>query len=589
VVVTMRAVALDFETHAIDGHVPPEPVGFAYAYSIRRGSYQGFGHPGPNQYSEGLAKGTLRSIERAHDELWFHNAGFDVPVAHRWGVKLPWSKVRDTQILAFLGAPLATPRGLKALCESQLGIKPTERDALWKWIRENVAEARRLGDLRLGAYIAQAPCDLVAPYAAADVTDVLQLRKHWRAWIGTPAYDREHAMLPILDAMRQKGIPIARRRLARDAETWETWLGDAEHWIKERLGLRDIKPSAFVAACEAKGLVDEWIQTRTGGDSIAAESLEKLVVEGKFHDPALVAVWGYRTYLKWMLGTFVRPWLAGGGDFVHPTWHAVFKDYGGAVTGRLSSRPNAQNLPKRLPVFALPPELAGCGLPNIRAYIEAPRGMTFVGVDISQQELRILGHFVPSIGDWYRENPALDLHARVRELIRNVSGTELSRDHVKVVNFCTIYGGGANAISEQARITYGEARTLKRLHGEALPGIARWDWEMHKRSDFFTAGGRRYTSVDGKEYRDRNYAIQGSAADQLKELMIAADEAARSVGGWLPLTAHDELLACVPTERAKEMRAALTQIVESTGVGGSRQMFDVPMRGETYQGKRWVK
>jgi DNA polymerase I-like protein with 3'-5' exonuclease and polymerase domains len=267
----------------------------------------------------------------------------------------------------------------------------------------------------------------------------------------------------------------------------------------------------------------------------------------------------------------------------------VLKDAGGAVTGRLSSRPNAQNLPKHLPEFAVPADLGVGPLPNLRSYIEAPAGMTFVGVDISQQELRILGHFVPSIGDWYRVNPRLDLHARVQKLIRDVSGIELTRDIVKVVNFCTIYGGGANAISNQARIPYADARRFKRLHSDALPGIARWDWEMHKHDRFATAGGRWYPITEGKEYRDKNYAIQGSAADQLKTLMIAAAPIAEALGGWLCLTAHDELLTCVPRERAKEMREALTLLAESTGVGGSREMFDVPMFCETYQGKRWLK
>lgn len=584
----MTTIALDFETHAIDGWRPPKPVGFAAAGSLRGGGwYAGFGHPAENTTCEAKAATTLRAIEQTNDELWFFNAAFDVSVAHAWGVDLPWSKVRDTQILAFLGAPLARPRSLKALCESQLGIKPTERDDLWAWIRENVPEARRKKDV--GAFIAQAPCDKVAPYARVDVLDVLKLRKHFAKWIGTAAFDREHAMLPILDDMRVRGFPIARRRLARDVLVWEGWLSRAETWIKRRLGLREIKPRLFVAACEAKGIVDEWVQTPDGGDSVAAEALEQLVAEGKFHDPELVAVWGYRTYLAWLLNSVARPWLVMDDDFVHPHWHGVMSDRGGAVTGRLSSRPNAQNLPKRVPQWELPKDLKVGPLPNLREYVQAPKGFTFVGVDISQQELRILGHFVPSIGDWYRTDPKTDLHTRVRDLIRDVARTDIPRDRVKVVNFCTIYGGGAQAISRQARIPYHEARTLKKLHGEALPGIARWDWEMHREPSFSTAGGRVYTSVDGKEYRDRNYAIQGSAADQLKVCMIAAHEAARSMGGWLPLTAHDEILACVPTERAAEMRRELVEIVESTGVGGSREMFNVPMRGEAYGGKRWLK
>lgn len=588
----MRAVALDFETEAIEGHRPPKPVGLAVAHSVAKGRYLGWGHPGRNNAEPGEARRLLGSLQRGGAQLWCFNSGFDVPAARAWGVPIPWSQVQDAQILAFLGNPLAPKRGLKALCESELGIKPDERSALWAWIRANIPEARRLKDTgKLGAFIARAPCDLVAPYASRDATLVLALRGHWRSLVGSPAWDREHAVLPILDAMRERGIPIARRRLARDAVVWEGWLADSERWLKRYLGVRDLKPAQVVPALEKLGVVDEWIETPEGGVSLAREALTQLEADGKLRAPEFVQVWGYRAYLAWMIRTFVRPWLASEEEFLHPTWNGVLQEKGGAVTGRLSSRPNVQNLPKleKVPAFKLPSDLRVGPIPNLREYFEAPPGFTFVGVDISQQELRILGHFVPSIGDWYRENPRLDLHTRVRDLIRSVSGTELSRDIVKVVNFCTIYGGGANAISEQGGIPYGDARSFKRLHADALPGIARWDFEMHKQPRFATAGGRWYTPVDGKEYRDRNYAIQGSAADQLKDLMIVVAPIAEALGGWLCLTAHDELLTCVPRERAKEMRAAMERAVAATGVGGEREMFSIPMIGETYGGKRWRK
>lgn len=586
----MRPIALDFETQVIDGHVPPKPVGFASAVTQRRGFYHAFGHPSGNVCTERAAKGRLRQAAAEFDELWFFNAGFDVPVAHRWGVPIPWAQVRDAQILAFLGNPLAPARGLKALCESELGIPATERDDLHRWIRAEIPEARRLKDTRkLGTFIARAPGDLVAPYASRDVTDVLALRAHWRSLARGPAWSREHAMLPILDAMRQRGVPIARRRLARDAVVWEGWLARCEVWLKARLGLRDLKPRLVVAACEAAGIVDEWIETPEGGVSLAAESLARLVVEGKFRDPQLVAVWGYHAYLGWLLRTFVRHWLAGGEDFVHPTWNGVLQERGGAVTGRLSSRPNVQNLPKRVPTFDVPEDVGVGPLPNLRAYVEAPAGFRFVGVDVSQQELRILGHFVPGIGDLYRKDAKLDLHVYAMRLMADASGMQLVRDVGKATNLTTIYGGGARILSERLGISETQARLFKRLHADAFPGIARLRWEMARDGRYATAGGRWYTSVDGKEYRDINYRIQGSAGDQLKECMIAAHGVATTLGGWLPLTAHDELLACVPRERAAEMRRELTAIVESTGLGGSREMFDVPMLGETYEGKRWVK
>ena len=586
----MRSVALDFETEAIEGHRPPRPVGLAVAHSLKSGSYYGWGHPGSNNSTRADAKRRLRAVGDGSHDLWFFNAGFDVPVARHLGVALPWERVRDAQILAFLGNPMARSRSLKGLCESELGVAPAERDALYAYIKAHVPEARRLGHKALGAYISQAPCSQVAPYASVDVLDVLRLREHWRSYARGPAWEREHAMLPILARMRQVGIPLDRRGLVRDAARYEGWLVRCEDWLQKRLGIRELKPSLVVEACESLGIADAWYDTPTGGDSLAKEHLVKLVAEGHFHDPAFVQVWAYRAYLAWTLRTFARPWLATGLDAVHPTWNGVLGDEGGAVTGRLSSRPNVQNLPKRIPQFDVPADLGVGPLPNMRAYFKAPAGYTFVGIDISQQELRVLGHFVPSIGDWYRSDPRFDLHTRVRELIASVAHIDMPRDQVKIVSFCRIYGGGANAISEQAGITMERASEFRDAHRDALPGIQRWDDDvLHKSDTYATVGGRTYKSAPGKAYRDKNYAIQGSSADQLKTILVELEPAARSMHGWVPLTAHDEILTCVPTERASEMRSTLTELVESTGVGKRNAMFDVPMLGETYQGKRWVK
>mgnify|MGYP001347422365 CR=1 FL=1 len=584
----MRSVAIDFETEAIDGWRPPEPVGLAIAHSTRAGKYYGWGHQGHNNSTKSHARERLRRVAYTH-RIWCFNAGFDIPVA-RLGMDLPipWDRVCDAQILAFLGNPLARARSLKGLCESELGVAPGERDALYRWIQAHVPEARRLGTKRLGAYISRAPCDQVAPYARVDVLDVLRLRDHWAPLTRGPAWEREHAMLPVLNDMRVRGIPINRRLLARDAKVYEGWLVRCEGWLLARLGIRELKPSLVVAACERLGMTDSWYDTATG-PSLAKEHLNKLVAEGNFKDATFVAVWSYRLYLAWALQTFVRVWLASGEDSIHPTWSGVLGDAGGAVTGRLSSRPNAQNLPKRVPVFDVPADLGVGPLPNLREYIEAPAGWALVGIDVSQQELRILGHFEPTIGDMYRGNPRIDLHVVAMQKMSEAAGVTLDRDTGKATNLTTIYGGGAPVLSDRLGITEDQARTFKAAHAKAFPGIAKLRSAMELAGRYETAGGRWYESVSGKAYRDINYRIQGSAADQLKAIMLEAHAAARSMGGWIPLTAHDEILTCVPTKRASEMRSMLTELVESTGVGKRNAMFDVPMLGETYQGKRWLK
>src|SRR5262245_18812748 len=115
----MRIVGLDFESHGIEPRpkYPPEPVGLAVWHDCD-GRYLAWGHPDGNNYDQEQAKNlVLLAFTRPDDHFVFHNAAFDCAIIEeRWGLAVPWDRVHDTMLMAFLADPYGE-LSLKPLCE----------------------------------------------------------------------------------------------------------------------------------------------------------------------------------------------------------------------------------------------------------------------------------------------------------------------------------------------------------------------------------------------------------------------------------------------------------------------------------------
>jgi DNA polymerase-1 len=409
---------------------------------------------------------------------------------------------------------------------------------------------------------------------------------YWRVLRSTKAYAREISLLPVLDAMTAEGLPLDVDGLAADLPGWLRAQKRAANALGLILGSGvDLGKHEQVAdRLEKLDLVKEWVETPKGKRSLAYESLAVLAAEEKF-DRAFAEIWGYYSTLSHVIVTFAHPWLKAG-VALHPQWNATRQERGGARTGRLSSNPNIQNIIKKPPTFAVPKSWVP--IPRMRHYVLAPRGQRLVGADISQQELRVLAHAMgePLIS-WYREDPTIDLHVKVSELIAQITGMHLERGVVKTINFAKIYGAGVAKLASQLGRTEDDARTFKRAHTQALPGVGKWERKLAESATFQTVGGRTYCHDPERPYKSPNTYIQGSSADQSKEVMLAVQPEAVALGGSLCSMAHDEFVARVPSRNAKRMRGIMLDVIESTGWRGAREMFSVPMRGEGYIRKRW--
>lgn len=610
-----RPTVIDFETKAIESRpaYPPIPVGFSIQTpAMRAPKYYAWGHPLNNNTDLATAKRVLRDAWRSTDSLLFHNGKFDIDVAqtHMGMPSLPWHRIEDTLYLLFLYNPRAMSLSLKPASEKLLGLPPDERDAVRDWLVDQRIIKKRQGP---GAFISEAPGNLVGTYANGDVKRTLELWKLLRPDIEArgmlPAYERERRLLPILLENERHGVRVDARLLDADVELYRTAVETADAWLRKRLKAPDLNIDAdrdFADALDAAGIVDEWnytAPTRKNPDGVRSVSKKNLTTD-MFNDARIAKVYGYRNRLSTCLGTFMLPWqtMARADGRIYTNWNQVRQGHGndgfvGARTGRLSSSPNFQNIPKDFydkdDGYAHPSFLRSLPeLPLIRRYVLPDKGEALLHRDYNQQELRILAHFEDgALQAAYKKDPRLDVHTFVQTMIQQLVNRPVERRAVKILNFGMIYGMGAGKLADGMRVDVSEAVTLKKAQKKALPGLKDIDDEIRAKvkagEPIRTWGGREYycedpVIIDGRtmsfEYKLLNDLIQGSAADCTKQALINYDASKRD--GRFLLSVHDESNISAPRAAVRSEMGILKRSME-------RVKFDVPMLSDGKTGPRW--
>lgn len=606
----LKPIGIDFETAAIQNrpHHPPKPVGFSIKWPHeKRSRYLAWGHPTGNNCTFKDAQIALQDAWDSDLPLVFHNAKFDYDVAivHMGMHELPWERIHDTMFMIYLVDPHAATFALKPSSERILGIAPTERDAVNDWILANVPGAKKSN---VGAFICEAPGDLVGRYADGDVTRTLKLFKKLHPQIKREgmlaAYDRERELLPILLTNETEGVRADLLGLKRDEALFTSALLRSDAWIAKRLKAKDLDFNNDVDVAEAlekSGMVVDFVMTKTGKRSVSKDNL----TPDMFKDKRVAQAFAYRNKVSTCLTTFFRPWISmaeEGNGRLHTNWNQVRQSRGrnsaGTRTGRLSSNnPNFQNVPKTFDDkndgYIFPEWLEVPELPAMRRYILPDKGQVFCHRDYNQQELRILAHFEDdAMLAAYKANPQLDFHTFVQGEIERISGLHLERRAVKILNFGMVYGMGLGALANDLGVSVDEAKEIKNAQRAAIPNLVGLEREIRRMGGsgecVTTWGGRRYFSeppqiIDGKtrtfEYKLLNYLIQGSAADCTKQAVINYNKAKKH--GRFLCTVHDEINISVPKSAVKEEMAILRDAMADVA-------FDIPMISDGKFGPNWA-
>lgn len=592
----------DFETKAIKGHIPPEPVGLAVRYPNGASQYFSWGHPDSPRPTRDLeeAKDLMyRVLADNSNHILCHNSKFDMGVSqYHWQLgPRNWTLVHDTVFLLFFNNPYSKNLSLKPSSEELLNWPPEEQDTLTDWIMANTSCTSRKES---GAYISEAPHDIVSPYAIGDVQRTLALFTHLypkiaeRGMLG--AYRREQKLVPILYEGEQRGVRIARPRLEKDLEeTYEPALAKVEDDLRRRLKTDDLefsKKDQLADALERGGYIGEWIRTPTGRRSVAKDNLEKAV-----NDSSILHLLRYRGAMAGVLQTFGRPWLVdtAADGRLHTSWNQVrtrgAHDDKGARTGRMSaSRPNLMNIPNELKIVVPDGYPAP---PFMRQYMLPEEGHRWLKRDFSSQEVRWLAHFEDGeLMVAFQSNPGMDPHEEARQMIFKLTGVLYERKQIKITAFSIIYGAGYSNLAGQLGVAYVAAVQVKDSYLVVFPSVKRLQksvTKIGKNGGFITTwGGRQYYAepsiVKGGRtinfaYKLLNYLIQGSAADQTKESLITWDEV-KAPDDYFLCAVHDEVNISAPEEHWENSMAMLRESMDA-------KICDVPMKSEGYTGLNW--
>lgn len=579
---------IDFETHAINGALPPKPVGVSVKYDDQPSKYYAFGHLSNNNSTWAEAKELVAAALAG--PCLFHNAAFDLSIIRYW-FKLSYPKqIHDSLLLLFLEDPYAQTLALKSNAEKFLGYKPEERDLVHEWILRNVPGAK---PSKAGAHISKAPVSLVGPYAEADTDLTYALFNFLYKRNKGPAYERECKLVPILVENTLEGIGLDVNALEKDFVVFTKVRSDVDKLIYNKLGMsfNIDSPDELVKAIDKSGLPTDWVYTATGKKSTAKKNLASSI-----KDLELINLLGYRSTLSTYLETFYTAWLdKHSNGTLHISWNQVRntergKSSTGTRTGRLSSVPSLLNVPKDPPKFSLDlPEL-----PKMRQYLLPDDGELYISSDYQAQEVRILAHYDDDqLMRAYIEEPRLDMHQRIADMLTNSLDKSVTRRAAKTMVFSILYGQGITAMAEALNCTYNEAQNIKQAFYSVVPGIKNVEKSIKYNSDrnlpIKTLGGRLYYKEPSREIRDKrtghlryadfgykllNYLIQASAADMTKQAIINYNEAKKD--GRFLLSVHDQICLSGPASEVKILEAAMKDI-----------KLDVPIEVDTSIGSNF--
>ena len=506
------------------------------------------------------------------------NAKYDMLALRRVGITLRGLEF-DTMLASYVLDPGRRSHGLDVLALEFLDHKMTTYDEL-------------CGKGKGAIPFDECPIEAARHYSCEEADMALQLRLLFEPQLdayelGRLLQEVEIPLVSVLGEMEWIGISIdvdwfrsLKTRFQREREAVEQQIyasAGVEFNINSNLQLREILFTKL-------GLP---VTKRTPtGPSTDASVLQQLADEGHELPTFLME---YRELSK-LESTYLDALPA----LINPQTGRLHTSFNQTVatTGRLSSSdPNLQNIPIRR-------ELGR----DIRRGFVPRRGWTLVSADYSQIELRLLAHLSadPAFVEAFQAGG--DIHRQTAAIIFDVPIDVVSaemRGRAKTINFATIYGQGAHALSRQLKVEYSEAKEFIARYFERFHGIRRY---LDSMVEFAREHGYVQTIFGRRRYipelRDRSFnirafgertatnsPIQGSAADLIKIAMIRIDDRLRteSFESRMLLQVHDELVFEATPGELEALQALVREEMESAA------KLSVPLVVDIGTGANWVE
>lgn len=574
-------IALDTETTSTDP-MRAELVGISLAVDPGQGYYIPVGHKGAETQLplDEVITALKPVLESNAHKISGHNLKYDWLVLAQHELEIPEVHF-DTMIAEWLVNPSSHNLGLKDMAEVYLHKDMTHIEEL-------------IGKGKNQISMAEVTVEKAAPYAAADaaITYALvpALKEKLEKHKATELFNTlEMPLVTVLGRMEQTGIGLDVPFFHQMAGELNIRLAQIEQEITESIGYKlNINSTQQLSKALFETLKleppDRRQKTASGLYSTAAEILELI----RNQHPVVGMILEYRELAK-LKSTYVDTLPLQ----VNPKTGRVHTSYNqtGSVTGRLaSSEPNLQNIPVRTDLGR-----------KVRNGFIAGEDQTFLSVDYSQIELRIVAHMAQDEAMLNAFRNGQDIHAATAAAINNIPLSQVNkslRSRAKAINFGLIYGMSSFGLSRSAEITLGEAEDFVRAYFNQFPGVKRYLDSVRlqaARQGFVETllGRKRYfpnlqnqTNVNIRNREEReaiNAPVQGTAADIIKLAMLKLPGALQQAGlhARIVLQVHDELLLECPTQELKETARVVQHVMEHA------YALSIPLETDARSGKNW--
>lgn len=463
---------------------------------------------------------------------WLHDSKQAYHALQNQGLKLDGVE-HDTSLAAYLLRPDVRTLGLADVVQRHVG--------------------HELSDKATGTDRAQAVAELVKALTP-EIEEAGQSELY---------FDLEVPLALILAKMEHAGIAVDDAALQELSDDYGARLNEEVAAARELAGEPELNlssPKQLQKVLFETFDLPKTKKTKTGYSTAAAE-LEKLAAQS--NHPFLGHLMAHREYQK-MKSTIDGLIEAVGDDGrIHTTFNQK-----GAATGRLSSSdPNLQNIPVRTDAGR-----------KIRAAFTVGEGYeTLLTADYSQIEMRVMAHLSEDAGLIEAYASGEDLHNYVGSRVFDVPVDEVTpelRRRVKALSYGLVYGLSAFGLSQQLKISAGEAKRIMDNYFERFGGVKRYldhVVEVAKETGYTETlyGRRRYlpelnssnrVARENAERAALNAPIQGTAADIIKLAMLRVDReiTRQQLASRVLLQVHDELVVEVAPGELEQ----ITELVE---------------------------
>jgi DNA polymerase-1 len=507
-----------------------------------------------------------------------HDIKYDWQVLRKAGVELAGVSY-DSMLASFVLDPGRRSHAIDNLCLEHLGrALPTYHEVAGKG--------------RAEIPFAEIAVTHAANYCGTESATVLALHRYFSPTLEETSLesllrDVEMPLLEVLVEMEWTGITIDCVLFRRLGEELAGDLRRLELEIARSAGMEmNLNSPRQLASVLFEKLQLPVLKKTKTGPSTDADVLEQLAAMG--HElPQLILA---HRELQKLKNTYVDTLP----QRINPDTGRIHTSYNqaGAATGRLSStEPNLQNIPIRTPRGEA-----------IRAGFIPREGWVFLVADYSQIELRIMAHLSedPAFIEAFRQGG--DIHRQTAALVFNVpaeSVTPEMRARAKTINFATIYGQGAFALSRQLGISHEDAKNFISKYFERFSGVRNFldrQIQLARQQGYVETLFKRRRYIP--EIKERNFSLraygernaqnsplQGSAADLIKLAMVRIHRAIREQGlaGRMLLQVHDELVFEAPPEEVEAMTHLVRNHMENV------VELRVPLVVDIGIGPNWLK